>query len=72
MGDNFNDIKYSCADRILSFQVVNSHVAIHDVTVTVGTLILFGVSVVRRSNNELRACMKFELASYIVSLSDKI
>ncbi|GBM02350.1 hypothetical protein AVEN_31259-1 [Araneus ventricosus] len=71
VGDNFHDIQYSRGDRVLSLKIVNAHVTIHGVTVTVDPLLLFQrFSIIKRSDDDLRECLNFELALYPVTLFD--
>lgn len=52
---------------------MNSHVTVHDVAVPVDPLMLFQrISVMKRSDGEIRECLKFELAPYPVAIFDEI
>ncbi|KMQ87541.1 hypothetical protein RF55_13145 [Lasius niger] len=73
IGNNFNDIKFSRADRVLSLLTVNSNVKVRDTTVPIDPLLLFQrISVMKRSNKELRDYLQYELAPYPVSLFDEL
>lgn len=70
--NNFHDIKFSRADRVLPLLTVNSNLKVHDTTVPIDPLLLFQrISVVKRTNEELRIYLEYELAPFPVSLFDE-
>ena len=72
VGDNFHDVKYSRAARVLSLKTVNTYVTVHDVIVPVDPLLLFQrFSIIKRSDDDLRECLNFELVPYPVALFDE-
>ncbi|GBM92934.1 hypothetical protein AVEN_136426-1 [Araneus ventricosus] len=72
VGENFQGIKYSRAGRVVSLQIVNTHLTAHDVTVPIDALLLFQrFSIIKRSDDDLLPCLNFELAPYSVALFDE-
>lgn len=71
-GNNFHDIKYSRIDRIISLQIVKSHVTVQNVIVPVDSLPLFQRILCKEMNDDLTERMKVEIAPYQVSFSIKL
>ncbi|KAL6438744.1 hypothetical protein ACFW04_004618 [Cataglyphis niger] len=62
IGNNFNDIKFRRADRVLPLLIVS----------TIDPLLLFQrISVMKKTNEKLRTYLEYELAPYPVSLFDE-
>lgn len=72
VGQTFYDIKFLRADRVLSLLSVNSNVKVHNKTVPIDPLLLFQrICVIKRTNDELRNYLAYELAPFPVSLFDE-
>lgn len=70
-GNNFHVMKYSRNDRIISHQIVKSHVTVHNVIVPVDSLPLFQRVLCKEMNDDLTERMKVEIAPYQASFSIK-
>ncbi|GBM69120.1 hypothetical protein AVEN_6354-1 [Araneus ventricosus] len=63
--DNFHNIKYSRTGRLLSLKTMIFHVTVHEVTMAVDPLLLVSrFSIIRRSDDDLRECLNFEVTPY--------
>lgn len=52
--NNFHDLKHSYGDRTISLWTLNSHLTVHDVTVSVDAFLLFQrINKMKRAYNEL-------------------
>jgi len=72
IGSTFGDVKFQRTDRVLSLLTVNSTIKIHDTETAVDPLLLFQrIIVIKRTNEELRNYLEYELAPYPLSLFDE-
>lgn len=72
-GVNFNDIKQSKENKIISLLGVNSKLKIGEKTIAIDPLLLFQrICVMKKSDEELESYLKYELAPYPLPLFDTV
>lgn len=70
--ENFDSIKLSRKDKVLSLHAVNSKLKIGDQVIAVDPLLLFQrICVMKKSDEEIEFYLKYELAPYPLSLFDE-
>lgn len=70
-GNNFCDLSYSRKDRVLSLATVNSSLKVDNTRIAVEPEMLFRrIAFAKKSQEELKQCLQYELAPFPLSLFD--